>query len=465
MKHALWPICGVLLLLTAARVRAESATEVFERVSPSVVVVLSLDAAGKWVAQGSGVAIAPGVVATNYHVIRDGASCMVRYQGQDYPARLLKGDWQRDVCSLEVPGLPAPPVALGDTASLKVGATVYAVGAPQGLELTLSQGIVSSLRDLEGGRYIQTTAAISHGSSGGGLFDDQGRLLGLTSFYVGGGQQLNFALPVEWIGTLPQRPVRLPAQGLSEVDWFNRYTVLEAKKDWPGLLAVCEAWVKAQPDNAIAWGALGEAYTGTSQYGEAIEAYHRALEIDPREALAWYVLGVAYGNARRYAEAIEACRQALEIDPQHAEPWYVLGDAYVFSGRYTDAIKACRQALKINPQYADAWHTLGAAYVFSGRYTDAIKACRQALKINPQYALAWYILGEAYNNVGRYADAIEACRQALEINPQLAEAWYVLGDAYKRSGKHGQVIAVYQKLKTLSPDLADKFFNSVIAPR
>ncbi|VVM06122.1 S1 family peptidase, partial [Methylacidimicrobium tartarophylax] len=271
MKHALWPICGVLLLLSAARVRAESATQVFERVSPSVVVVLSLDAGGNPSAQGSGVAIAPGVVATNYHVIRDGASCRVRYHGQDYPARLLNSDWQRDVCSLEVPGLPAPPVVLGDTASLKVGATVYAVGAPEGLELTLSQGIVSSLRDLEGGRYIQTTAAISHGSSGGGLFDDQGRLLGLTSFYMGGGQQLNFALPVEWIATLPQRPVRLPAQGLSEVDWLNRCIELEAQDDWPGLLAVCQGWVKRQPDSAWAWAGLGEAYGRTDQYSQAIQ--------------------------------------------------------------------------------------------------------------------------------------------------------------------------------------------------
>ncbi|VVM07092.1 tetratricopeptide repeat protein [Methylacidimicrobium tartarophylax] len=499
MKHAIWTICGVLLLLTAARARAESATQVFERVAPSVVVVLSLDPAGKRVALGSGVAIAPGVVATNCHVIRDGASCMVRYHGQDYPARLLNSDWRRDVCSLEVPGLPAPPVMLGDTASLKVGVTVYAVGAPKGLELTLSQGIVSSLRDLEDGRFIQTTAAISHGSSGGGLFDDQGRLLGLTSFYVGGGQQLNFALPVEWIGTLPQRSVRLPAQGLSEAEWITRSLALEAKEDWHGFLTVSQAWVKAQPDCAIAWGALGAAYVGTHQYAQAIEAYRQALKINPQLAVAWAFLGQTYERAGRYAEAIEAYHRALKVAPEIAETWYRLGLAYGRISQYDQAIEAFRQALTINPQYAEAWCGLGAAYSDSDRDAQAIEPYRQALKINPQYAVAWYALGVAYRSIGQYAqaieayrralkinpqdaevwsglgiaygaagqhaDAIEACRQALKINPQDPKAWLSLGLAYKLAGERDRVIEVYQELKTLSPDLADKLFNLAIAPR
>jgi serine protease Do len=71
-------------------------------------------------------------------------------------------------------GYIAPAVVVGSTKSLKVGAKVYAIGAPKGLELTLSDGIVSSLREVEGGQYIQTTAAISPGSSGGGLFDENG---------------------------------------------------------------------------------------------------------------------------------------------------------------------------------------------------------------------------------------------------------------------------------------------------
>jgi hypothetical protein len=97
--------------------------------------------------------------------------------------------------------LEVKPVRLGKTAGLKVGDPVYAVGAPQGLELSLSEGIVSQLR---GGPppIIQTTVAISPGSSGGGLFNAEGELVGITTFQLKEGQNLNFALPVEWIGSI-----------------------------------------------------------------------------------------------------------------------------------------------------------------------------------------------------------------------------------------------------------------------
>jgi len=179
-----------------------TAVQVFQKSSPSIVVVVTYDASGKPAEQGSGVKLSAGTVATNCHVLKDGPTHVVRYQGTDYAATLDKGDWSRDVCTLNVPGLVAPAATLGSTRTLQVGADVYAIGAPEGLQLTLSEGIVSSLRPVDGGRYIQTTAAISPGSSGGGLFDDQGRLLGLTSFFASKGQQLNFALPVEWIEEL-----------------------------------------------------------------------------------------------------------------------------------------------------------------------------------------------------------------------------------------------------------------------
>ena len=181
------PALFVVSLLLAAPAGAETASQVFQQVSPSVVVVLTYNAAGKAVELGSGVKLSDGSVATNCHVLKDGTRYRVRYQGKDYRAQLDKADWNRDVCSLSVPGLLAPPVVLGSTKTLQVGASVYAIGTPEGLQRTLSEGIVSSLRPVSGGSYIQTTAAISPGSSGGGLFDDHGRLLGLTSFFISKG--------------------------------------------------------------------------------------------------------------------------------------------------------------------------------------------------------------------------------------------------------------------------------------
>ena len=186
---------------------------VFQTVGKSVVSVHVFEGTPgtrKRVSLGSAVAIAPGRVVTNCHVIASGLSAEtsarelaieVKVAGQraGHKARLTNADPARDLCVLEVAGLDAPVAVQGSTRGLKVGQPVYAVGSPHGLELTLSGGLISSLRRTESEPIIQTDAAVSGGSSGGGLFDGNGRLIGITTFGVRGGQNLNFALPVEWI--------------------------------------------------------------------------------------------------------------------------------------------------------------------------------------------------------------------------------------------------------------------------
>lgn len=456
------PAWFIVPLLLATSASAETASQVFQQVSPSVVVVLTYNAAGKAVELGSGVKLPDGSVATNCHVLKDGTRYRVRYQGKDYRAQLDKADWNRDVCALSVPGLPAPPVVLGSTKTLQVGAPVYAIGTPEGLQRTLSDGIVSSLRPVSGGSYIQTTAAISPGSSGGGLFDDHGRLLGLTSFFISKGQQLNFALPVEWIENLPQHVTARVATGASEVEWLNRTTALARNKDWHGLLALARRWVQMQPENSDAWISLGGAYTTTGQYKQAIHAERRALKINPASAVAWYDLAVSYDTADMDAQAIDAYHSTLRIDPRFVVAWNNLGADYDADGQHMQAIEAYREALRINPQYADAWNNLGVAYNGAGQFAKAIDAYRQALQINPRYAEAWNNLGISYGVAGQYAQAVDAERQALQINPQLSNAWFLLGLMYLQTGQQGQALTVYQHLKTLDPAKAQKLFDQIV---
>jgi len=203
------PIQGCLViaaLLLAVTVQAKTASEVFDSVSASIVVIWAYDAKGTALGLGSGVAVASDVIATNSHAIKDAAKIQVMHRGKKYLASSPHCDWNRDVCTLTVSGINAPAIKTGSTSRLKVGARVYAVGAPQGLELTLSEGIISSLHPVEGGgQYLQISAPIALGSSGGGLFDEEGRLIGLLTFYLAEGQQINFAVPVEWIPELPKQ--------------------------------------------------------------------------------------------------------------------------------------------------------------------------------------------------------------------------------------------------------------------
>jgi hypothetical protein len=182
------------------------AEEVFAKVSPSVARVNVMDASGRMIAFGSGVVIDRDTVVTNCHVVRRGVNINVKLGNAVRSADVQVSDEELDLCRLSVSGLGAPAVAIGTVGGLRTGQRVYAIGAPQGLDLTISEGIVSSLREVSGGTVIQTTAPISAGSSGGGLFDLSGRLVGIMTFQHRYGQNLNFALPADWIGEMQTRP-------------------------------------------------------------------------------------------------------------------------------------------------------------------------------------------------------------------------------------------------------------------
>jgi hypothetical protein len=204
------PLSWVAVALVATLAPAAHALtpeELFEKVSPSVFVIHSVDPQGKRNALGSGVVVGREQVITNCHVLRNAAGIVVSRGNVSYGAEVEFADAERDLCQLKVKELGAPAVAFADVAKLRTGQRAYAIGAPRGLELTLTEGIISSLRGGDDDRQplIQTSAAVSRGSSGGGLFDADGRLIGITTFQLRDGQQLNFAVSVEWVREVPQR--------------------------------------------------------------------------------------------------------------------------------------------------------------------------------------------------------------------------------------------------------------------
>jgi len=248
---------------------ALTASQVYEQVKESVLVVKAYDQAGKPVGLGSGVRLPSGDIITNYHVVKAGGRYTVG-QGTKAAAATLKGvDADKDLCLLTAPNLTAEPARLGKSTRLKVGDPVYAVGAPEALELSLSEGIVSQLRSGPP-PLIQTTVAISGGSSGGGLFNADGELVGITTFYLKDAQSLNFAVPVEWIGQVAGKKIRerprveapvAPAPGAKpKEDWENRALALEKAQDWAGMLDHCHRWTQAEPGNGLAWNSIGVAY-------------------------------------------------------------------------------------------------------------------------------------------------------------------------------------------------------------
>jgi hypothetical protein len=165
--------------------------QVFDKASAAV---YKVDAGDRL---GSAVAISERELLTNCHVVKDKARVTIAHDKERQSADVVSVNEQADRCVLRTESALPKWVAVRPYDDIKVGERAVTIGSPQGLELTVAEGIVSSKRTLDGRRLVQTTAAISQGSSGGGLFDVEGHLLGITTFYLKVGQNLNFAVAAE----------------------------------------------------------------------------------------------------------------------------------------------------------------------------------------------------------------------------------------------------------------------------
>lgn len=171
-------------------------SEVFDVNSQAIWTVDSRN--GKSKSQGSAVAVSPSELVTNCHLIENPKQITVRRVGWTLPARLKASDRAGDRCILEVGNNLPTYVRRGRShAAVQIGEDVAAIGNPKGLETSLSRGIVGQKRSRGGLQLIQTDAAISSGSSGGGLFDRAGYLVGVTTFTIAEGQSLNFAIAID----------------------------------------------------------------------------------------------------------------------------------------------------------------------------------------------------------------------------------------------------------------------------
>ena len=474
----------------------ENLSALVKRVEPSAVVILTYDKQGGILGQGSGFFITmKGDVITNRHVLQGATRAEIKTaEGKVYPImRVVAEDKEGDLIRVS---LDIPPEAVHhlpvSTVVPEVGERVIVIGSPLGLQRTVSDGIVSAVRDIpEFGQIIQITAPISTGSSGSPVVNMKGEVIGVATFLVVEGQNLNFAIPAKRVEKLapitefsPSKtllalqkkyPVR-KGQTLTEwgaasaEEWLASAEGLYSiglrflwAQDYKKALSHFEKAVEEKPRYAEAYFQIGYCKGNLGIWKEAAEAFKQAIRIKPDFAKAHLNLGVAYGNLGRYAEEIKASKQAIRIQPDYADAHFSLGVAYGNLGRWKEAVEAYRQAIRIKPDYADAHSNLSAAYGELGRWKEALKASKQAIRIKPDCPEAHCNLGVAYGNLGRWEEALEASKQAIRIKPDYVDAHSNLGVAYGNLGRYQEEIEAYKQAIRIKPDDAVAHFNLALA--
>ena len=199
MALALFLRCGI------PAVNAQTAQQIAQNAFDSTVLLVMKDANGQPIGLGSGFFVLPSQIATNLHVVEGATRGYAKLVGRK-TKHMVEGitaiDAKRDLVILKVSILDAQTLPVGDSNAVQVGDPVHAVGNPRGLEGTFSQGIISSVREVESDKLIQLTAPISPGSSGGPVLNSRGNVIGASVATFRSGQNLNFAIPSNYLTAL-----------------------------------------------------------------------------------------------------------------------------------------------------------------------------------------------------------------------------------------------------------------------
>lgn len=213
------------MLWLAGQCLGQEGREIARNAFPSVVLVLADKGKAHRASLGSGFFVQDNLIVTNYHVIKGSSRISVKLVGRKdtYNVRVVTTSSAKDLALLRVVGIEATPLSLGDVSQVAIGDNIYAIGNPEGLEATLSQGIVSGIRQSGGNRYFQITAPISHGSSGGPVLNSSGDVIGVAVGMLTRGQNLNFAIPISDVTALIMGTPEIAAGAAAGVDDDAKY--------------------------------------------------------------------------------------------------------------------------------------------------------------------------------------------------------------------------------------------------
>jgi tetratricopeptide (TPR) repeat protein len=451
-------------------------TELVKFIQPAVTTVVVYDVNSNVANLGTGFFIdKTGILITNHHVLLGKFGAEVRTSdGSTYPIKAVIAENQAtDLVKVKVEIPPEKVHWLSVSAEPPLVAQhVVVVGSPMGLEQSVSDGIVSSVREIPGlGIFYQMSAPISPGSSGSPVVNLQGKVIGVATFQFLQGQNLNFAIAGNSILDLKTDK---PGQSLSEWTFkhSNQKSRLAEEMCRKGFsfsigghdqkaLEYFKMATENDPNSTTAWYGLGYCYAGKNSHSDAIEAYKQAIRTNPTNEISHFHLGNYYFKIGRYDEALETFKQVVSINPEFEAAYFNIGMIYNKVGRLEEAKKSFQNVVHLNPQSKTAYYNIGVASTKLGQYNQAAAAYKKAIDIQPEFVEALFNLGLVYGELGNVQDEMDAYKKAIRVNPDFAPAHYAIGRAYLKQGDKASALDQYKILKKLDTDIADKLFEEI----
>ncbi len=461
----------LFLFICAVHISAQDfLPELVKRIKPSAVAIETFDARGNSLSRGSGFFVAADKIITNRHVIEKSSRVEIHLMnGKKFAAKgVLAIDGEGDLAILQVdvsPMIAAPLPIVGKVP--QEGESIVVIGNPFGLEGSVSNGIVSAVREISGyGKIIQITAPISPGSSGSPVVNMFGQVIGVATLQAAEGQSLNFAVPSERITQLKIGELQTFATLNSETQKNKRSSAerlysqglgLLSRDNFAGAAVYFDKAAETDPNYAEAFYQAGFCYGMLGKHAEALRASKQAAKLRPNWSQTYINIGASSFALGQFKEAAEAYRTAAKLDESNADTQYALGLSFGKLNRTDEEILAYKRAVALKPDLANAIEKLGLAYFKQKRFADAIQSFEQLKTYKPD-AKTYNYLGESYLETGKTQESLEAFNNAISYNPDFDKARYNLGKAYLKLGDRDSASVQYEILKNSKSDWADRLY-------
>jgi tetratricopeptide (TPR) repeat protein len=410
------------------------AKTIFKKYNDAVVVVYACDSYGRPVSQGSGVVLnSQGLIVTNYHVCKGSDKIKIKHEDlimED--VRILGGNEIDDIMFLKVAPNNFDFIPAGNSDNLEVGQKVFALGSPLGFENSITEGIVNGIRkysEYSEESYLQISASITHGSSGGALITAGGKLIGVTFGGTKENQNINFAIPINkilasdiYIANKYDEPLTEKKEKKTKkkktTDGITSNSTTEKKTKKPKK--------KKKDTNEIKSGAPSENIAKVPGKSSDTKSTTSAPSsgVSQKE---YYDKGEAAFYAKDYAAAIELFSKSIQADPSYLPPYYGRGLCYANLEKYEPALSDFNFILRERPDFPTTYSARGFIYQKLENFTEAIKDYTAALELDKTDKLALYGLGECYYETEAYSYAVYCLTTYMLFDDKDSWVYYLRG--------------------------------------
>ena len=466
-----------------------STEDIAKKCTPSVMLIHSESKTSE--AIGTGYVLSQdGLIATNFHVIEGADKLSAKSNtGGSYPVTsILATDKKRDIAILKIEAQNLQFLDLFDSDLAKPGMKVAVIGNPKGLESSISEGIVSALREVpDYGKVIQISAAISPGSSGSPVFEASGKVIGMATFKRIDGEALNFAIPSNAVNELLTEAKRVATanhgkeadssgiynpsslvKGSKEQDstvaqdsGFKLLKEMESKKNYFQMLSLAKSLVARFPESALAHRVLSDSYFYSDLFDDAIHAAQKAIDLDPDNPRGWDNLASLYEENRKPSKrsrsiivhAIKLAPDDVKLLMQYAQSLYPANTLASLSAlNHAKQLLLSKKGTDIETASYELEANVVDSYLYIKKPNEAYQAAKELAVVYSGRPKIWLSLGASAAAVKKYSEVLPALQKACSIDMSTEnEGDQIYGEALLEQNRPSEAYAVFRRSYEIDP--------------